>query len=83
MATSSRPKQSQTRSGSRIAGHVEGGYAQTRDFIIVNVTTTKGRNVENKTTTVEETCECGFTFQNWMDFDVECSEGLHLWERES
>lgn len=56
---------------------------RTQDFIMVNVTTTKGRNVENKTTEIEETCECGFTYQNWIDFDVECStQGLHLWERE-
>jgi hypothetical protein len=44
--------------------------------------------VENTATVeIEETCECGFTYQDWMDFDIYCpAEGnndLHLWEREN
>lgn len=51
--------------------------------------TTKGRNVNNNTpaTTAEEICKCGFTYEDWMSFDIYCpAEGnndLHLWEREN
>ena len=31
----------------------------------------------------QEICKCGFTYQNWLDYDKQCvDDDLHLWEEE-
>jgi hypothetical protein len=48
--------------------------------MISQVQTTKGLNMES-----DQTCKCGFTYQDWMDYDVICpapeNYELHVWEQ--
>jgi hypothetical protein len=56
---------------------------RTREDIIV-LSTTKGHNMETAHIT-DQTCACGFSYQDWMDYDVICEApengDLHLWEQ--
>lgn len=48
------------------------------------MTTTKGHDMETACI-IDQICACGFSYQDWMDYDVICEAPengeLHLWEQ--